>query len=57
MKLNKVRILGIIIAISAYLTHLLIGSSEYSSLLGVSTAIGIGLLVYGRLNIFKGVKK
>jgi hypothetical protein len=57
MKFNTVRILGIIIAVSGYLTHLLIGASEYSTLLGVSTAIGIGLLVYGRLNIFKGIKR
>ncbi len=52
-KMNKIRLLGILIIISSAYVQYSSQENEYSFLLGVITAIGIILLVAGRFNIFK----
>ncbi|MBZ9620237.1 hypothetical protein [Psychroflexus lacisalsi] len=45
--------LGIVIFIAAFTVHYFFENSAISFFLGISTAIGILLVVYGRLNIFR----
>lgn len=53
MRFNKVRILGVILIMSSVFTLYLYENNEYNFLLGIFSAIGTALIVFGRFNILK----
>jgi hypothetical protein len=57
MKLNNVRIFGIILFSGGVTAEYLYRESNYGFVLGIMSAIGIMMIYYGRFNIFRGIKK
>lgn len=57
MKLNNVRIFGIVLFLGSVTAEYLYTESNYGFLLGILAAIAIMMIIYCRFNIFKGIKK